>query len=222
MKHRSPARSARCCAAIPGCSRAASRRQGRFRRDGARRRPTTGASSPGPRTARTRRSACAPGASTKPSASTPRSSSAASPRRSRCARACRSPATACAWCTARPTACRAWSSTATASCCRRSSSPPAPSAGRRRSPTRCCADRRTAPLRAQRHSARAARRPGAGHRLAGAARRAPTEVDDPRARAGASALDVASGHKTGFYLDQRDNRKLFAETRAPLRLRSAC
>jgi 23S rRNA (cytosine1962-C5)-methyltransferase len=26
------------------------------------------------------------------------------------------------------------------------------------------------------------------------------------------ALDVASGHKTGFYLDQRDNRKLFAET----------
>ncbi len=25
-------------------------------------------------------------------------------------------------------------------------------------------------------------------------------------------LDVASGHKTGFYLDQRDNRKLFAET----------
>jgi 23S rRNA (cytosine1962-C5)-methyltransferase len=26
------------------------------------------------------------------------------------------------------------------------------------------------------------------------------------------ALDVATGHKTGFYLDQRDNRKLFAET----------
>jgi 23S rRNA (cytosine1962-C5)-methyltransferase len=26
------------------------------------------------------------------------------------------------------------------------------------------------------------------------------------------ALDVASGHKTGFYLDQRDNRKLFADT----------
>ena len=25
-------------------------------------------------------------------------------------------------------------------------------------------------------------------------------------------LDVAAGHKTGFYLDQRDNRKLFAET----------
>ncbi|WKB51922.1 class I SAM-dependent rRNA methyltransferase [Eleftheria terrae] len=25
-------------------------------------------------------------------------------------------------------------------------------------------------------------------------------------------LDVAQGHKTGFYLDQRDNRKLFAET----------
>jgi len=25
-------------------------------------------------------------------------------------------------------------------------------------------------------------------------------------------LDVASGHKTGFYLDQRDNRKLFAES----------
>jgi 23S rRNA (cytosine1962-C5)-methyltransferase len=26
------------------------------------------------------------------------------------------------------------------------------------------------------------------------------------------ALDIATGHKTGFYLDQRDNRKLFAET----------
>ena len=26
------------------------------------------------------------------------------------------------------------------------------------------------------------------------------------------ALDVATGHKTGFYLDQRDNRKLFADT----------
>ncbi|MEO8836983.1 MAG: class I SAM-dependent methyltransferase [Caldimonas sp.] len=26
------------------------------------------------------------------------------------------------------------------------------------------------------------------------------------------AVDVASGHKTGFYLDQRDNRKLFADT----------
>jgi len=26
------------------------------------------------------------------------------------------------------------------------------------------------------------------------------------------ALDVAAGHKTGFYLDQRDNRKLFADT----------
>ncbi|HEV7913921.1 MAG TPA: class I SAM-dependent rRNA methyltransferase, partial [Albitalea sp.] len=26
------------------------------------------------------------------------------------------------------------------------------------------------------------------------------------------ALDVAEGHKTGFYLDQRDNRKLFADT----------
>ena len=25
-------------------------------------------------------------------------------------------------------------------------------------------------------------------------------------------LDVAEGHKTGFYLDQRDNRKLFADT----------
>jgi 23S rRNA (cytosine1962-C5)-methyltransferase len=25
-------------------------------------------------------------------------------------------------------------------------------------------------------------------------------------------LDIASGHKTGFYLDQRDNRKLFADT----------
>ena len=36
------------------------------------------------------------------------------------------------------------------------------------------------------------------------------------------ALDVASGHKTGFYLDQRDNRKLFAERGAPLRLSSAC
>ena len=31
-------------------------------------------------------------------------------------------------------------------------------------------------------------------------------------------LDVASGHKTGFYLDQRDNRKLFAETVRHFRL----
>ena len=29
--------------------------------------------------------------------------------------------------------------------------------------------------------------------------------------AGASTLDVATGHKTGFYLDQRDNRQRFAD-----------
>jgi len=32
------------------------------------------------------------------------------------------------------------------------------------------------------------------------------------------AVDVATGHKTGFYLDQRDNRKLFAETVRHFRL----
>lgn len=32
-------------------------------------------------------------------------------------------------------------------------------------------------------------------------------------------LDVAEGHKTGFYLDQRDNRKLFSETVRQLELR---
>jgi 23S rRNA (cytosine1962-C5)-methyltransferase len=31
-------------------------------------------------------------------------------------------------------------------------------------------------------------------------------------------LDVASGHKTGFYLDQRDNRKVFADSVRDLRL----
>jgi len=32
------------------------------------------------------------------------------------------------------------------------------------------------------------------------------------------AVDVASGHKTGFYLDQRDNRKIFADSVRDLRL----
>jgi 23S rRNA (cytosine1962-C5)-methyltransferase len=32
------------------------------------------------------------------------------------------------------------------------------------------------------------------------------------------AVDVATGHKTGFYLDQRDNRKLFADTVRHFRL----
>jgi 23S rRNA (cytosine1962-C5)-methyltransferase len=32
------------------------------------------------------------------------------------------------------------------------------------------------------------------------------------------AIDVASGHKTGFYLDQRDNRKIFADAVRDLRL----
>ena len=32
------------------------------------------------------------------------------------------------------------------------------------------------------------------------------------------AVDVASGHKTGFYLDQRDNRKIFADAVRDLRL----
>jgi len=32
------------------------------------------------------------------------------------------------------------------------------------------------------------------------------------------AVDVASGHKTGFYLDQRDNRKVFADSVRDLRL----
>ena len=40
---------------------------------------------------------------------------------------------------------------------------------------------------------------------------APTEVTI-REHEWQLGLDVASGHKTGFYLDQRDNRKLFAET----------
>lgn len=39
----------------------------------------------------------------------------------------------------------------------------------------------------------------------------PTEVTI-REHAWALTLDVAEGHKTGFYLDQRDNRKLFADT----------
>ena len=40
---------------------------------------------------------------------------------------------------------------------------------------------------------------------------APTEVTI-REHEWQLGLDVARGHKTGFYLDQRDNRKLFAET----------
>jgi hypothetical protein len=46
------------------------------------------------------------------------------------------------------------------------------------------------------------------HRLA--AWRRPHRGDHPRARL-ALTLDVAEGHKTGFYLDQRDNRARFAQ-----------
>ena len=38
-----------------------------------------------------------------------------------------------------------------------------------------------------------------------------TELHDPRARLARSRVDVAQGHKTGFYLDQRDNRARFAQ-----------
>ena len=130
-------------------------------------------------------------------------------RRGAARAACRRQRCACAWCTARPTACPAWSSTVTATRCARSSWPPASSAGRPRSPTRCCRYRLHAALRTQRRQRARARRPGAAQRLA-ARRGRPTEVDDPRARL-ALTLDVAEGHKTGYYLDQRDNRRAFAD-----------
>ena len=49
--------------------------------------------------------------------------------------------------------------------------------------------------------------------LRGARRRAaaPTEVEI-REHGWRFGVDVADGHKTGFYLDQRDNRKLFADS----------
>jgi 23S rRNA (cytosine1962-C5)-methyltransferase len=50
--------------------------------------------------------------------------------------------------------------------------------------------------------------PEAGHGLA--ARRGADRDHHPRARLAAVA-DIATGHKTGFYLDQRDSRQRFAE-----------
>ncbi len=92
----------------------------------------------------------------------------------------------------------------------RSSCPPAPSAGRRRWPTRC--SRATGPhaaVRAQRRRRAQARRAGAGDRLAARRRRHRSDVREHDWRL---TLDVADGHKTGFYLDQRDNRRRFADT----------
>ena len=214
------ARSARCCAATPGCSRAASpaARPTPARRCASRR--TTAASWPGAPTARARRSACAPGASTRPSASTPPSSSAASraavalrarlPIDSDGVRLVHGEADGLPGPDRRPLR---------ATRCARSSCPPAPSAGRTAiadallPPTGC-----RAAVRALRRRRARARGPAAGDRLA-ARRTAP-----PRSRsastAGGSTLDVADGHKTGFYLDQRDNRQRFADTGAPLRLRA--
>ena len=135
----------------------------------------------------------------------------------------RSRATACAWSTARPTACRGWSSIATATRSARSSS----SAGAERWKA-AIADALLEATGAARlyersdTSARAARR-AARRRPAGCAaarRRAPTERRRSASTTGASRSTSPSGHKTGFYLDQRDNRKLFADTRAPLRLRA--
>ena len=47
-----------------------------------------------------------------------------------------------------------------------------------------------------------------GDRLA--ARRGRRPNSRSPSTAGSSTLDIATGHKTGFYLDQRDNRALFA------------
>ncbi|MGZ5235326.1 MAG: class I SAM-dependent rRNA methyltransferase [Caldimonas sp.] len=52
--------------------------------------------------------------------------------------------------------------------------------------------------------------PASGWLRGGADGQAPTAVTI-REHEWRLELDVASGHKTGFYLDQRDNRKLFAE-----------
>ena len=92
----------------------------------------------------------------------------------------------------------------------------------RRSPTRCCRPPGCTRLYERTDaSARERRRPAAGDRLA-ARRAAPTEADDPRARAGGSRSTSPSGHKTGFYLDQRDNRKLLRRDRARTSAASAC
>ncbi|MGZ8260534.1 MAG: class I SAM-dependent rRNA methyltransferase, partial [Caldimonas sp.] len=47
--------------------------------------------------------------------------------------------------------------------------------------------------------------------LRGAADNADSTAIEIREHGWCFALDVATGHKTGFYLDQRDNRKLFAD-----------
>ncbi|MEO5883698.1 MAG: class I SAM-dependent methyltransferase [Caldimonas sp.] len=54
--------------------------------------------------------------------------------------------------------------------------------------------------------------PATGWLRGGTAGGAPSTEVTIREHAWQLGLDVASGHKTGFYLDQRDNRKLFAET----------
>ena len=87
------------------------------------------------------------------------------------------------------------------------------------SPTRCCGDRRGAAVRAQRHLGARARGPAAGDRLAGAASGA-TEARRSASTTGASRWTSPTGHKTGFYLDQRDNRKLLRRHGAPVRLRA--
>ena len=139
------------------------------------------------------------------------------------ARAGRSRATACASSTARPTACPGWSSIATATCSRRSSS----SAGVERwkatiADALLAGDRRsrasTSAATPRRASAKGWRR-----RPAGCAPATTARADRGRRSAsttGASRSTSPTGHKTGFYLDQRDNRKLFADSGAPLRLRA--
>ena len=115
--------------------------------------------------------------------------------------------TRCAWSTANPTACPAWSSTATPTCWWRSSSPRASSAGATRSSTRCRSSPRL------RGDLRALRRRGAQAR-----RRCAARVGFARGNRNASRcpiieyglnfrVDVEQGQKTGFFLDQRENRQ---------------
>ena len=54
--------------------------------------------------------------------------------------------------------------------------------------------------------------PATGWLRGGSAGDAPSTEVTIREHEWRLGLDVASGHKTGFYLDQRDNRKRFAET----------
>jgi 23S rRNA (cytosine1962-C5)-methyltransferase len=54
--------------------------------------------------------------------------------------------------------------------------------------------------------------PSTGWLRAPAGDAAPPTVLTVREHGWRLGLDVASGHKTGFYLDQRDNRRLFADT----------